>query len=75
MRMPLYTVSAAELGSETTCMETTLGDIFEMVRHWKAILLLEDAESLLVYRRYDKPEKRKIASSNGVPSLRIDEEY
>lgn len=62
MRMPLYSFSAAELGLETFSMESILGDIFEISRHWKAILLLEDAEVLLQYRRFDKPEKRKLAS-------------
>ncbi|ORX98026.1 P-loop containing nucleoside triphosphate hydrolase protein [Clohesyomyces aquaticus] len=62
MRVPLYSMSAAQLGVDSASVEQTLGDILEMVTKWKAILLLDETEVFLEQRTIDGLERNKLVS-------------
>ncbi|KAF2197621.1 P-loop containing nucleoside triphosphate hydrolase protein [Delitschia confertaspora ATCC 74209] len=62
MRVPLYSMSAAQLGVDSSSVETALGDILEMTRRWKAILLLDETEVFLEQRTIDGLERNKLVS-------------
>jgi hypothetical protein len=63
MRVPLYSMSAAQLGVDSETVEHLLGDILEMVTKWKAILLLDETEVFLEQRTIDGLERNKLVSS------------
>lgn len=63
MRVPLYSMSAAQLGVDSETVEQSLGDILEMVTKWKAILLLDETEVFLEQRTIDGLERNKLVSS------------
>jgi MoxR-like ATPase len=63
MRVPLYSMSAAQLGIGSAEVEQTLGDILEMTTQWKAILLLDETEVFLEQRTIDGLERNKLVSS------------
>lgn len=63
MRVPLYSMSAAQLGVDSESVEQSLGDILEMVTKWKAILLLDETEVFLEQRTIDGLERNKLVSS------------
>jgi hypothetical protein len=44
MRVPLYGISAGDLGLDPRSVESTLSQILELVTKWKAILLLDEAD-------------------------------
>jgi SpoVK/Ycf46/Vps4 family AAA+-type ATPase len=46
MRVPLYMLSASDLGTHSTEVETSLTTILEMVAKWNAVLLLDAMSSL-----------------------------
>ncbi len=50
MRVPLYVVSAGDLGTEPWQVEETLKHILKMTTKWKAILLLDEADVFLEAR-------------------------
>ncbi|KAF2469434.1 P-loop containing nucleoside triphosphate hydrolase protein [Lindgomyces ingoldianus] len=62
MRVPLYSMSAAQLGVDSTSVEQTLGDILEMTMKWKAILLLDETEVFLEQRTINGLERNKLVS-------------
>jgi hypothetical protein len=63
MRVPLYSMSAAQLGIASAEVEQALGDILEMTSQWKAILLLDETEVFLEQRTIDGLERNKLVSS------------
>ncbi|KAH7113214.1 P-loop containing nucleoside triphosphate hydrolase protein [Dendryphion nanum] len=62
MRVPLYSMSAAQLGVDSQTVEQALGDILEMVTKWKAILLLDETEVFIEQRTIDGLERNKLVS-------------
>ncbi|KAF2656396.1 P-loop containing nucleoside triphosphate hydrolase protein [Lophiostoma macrostomum CBS 122681] len=62
MRVPLYPMSAAQLGINSETVEQSLSDILEMVTKWKAILLLDETEVFLEQRSIDSLERNKLVS-------------
>ncbi|KAF2868207.1 P-loop containing nucleoside triphosphate hydrolase protein [Massariosphaeria phaeospora] len=62
MRVPLYSMSAAQLGVDSSQVERALGDILEMTTRWKAILLLDECEVFLEQRTIDSLERNKLVS-------------
>lgn len=50
LRMPLYSISAGELNTTAADLEQQLSNIFEIARHWNAILLLDEADVYLEKR-------------------------
>jgi len=69
MRIPLYSMSASDLGLDPSSLETELSNILEMVTKWNAILLLDEADVFLEQRSPNDLERNKLVSSkSGQPS-------
>jgi len=63
MRIPLYSMSAGDLGLNPASLETELSKILEMVTKWNAILLLDEADVFLEQRSPNDLERNKLVSS------------
>lgn len=46
-RVPLYMVSAGELGTEPDSLEYTLSKVFRLAELWRAVVLLDEANVFL----------------------------
>jgi len=62
MRVPLYVMSAGDLGLESRQIEARLQNCFEMVTRWNAILLLDEADVFLEERSLHELERNKLVS-------------
>ena len=62
MQVPLYIMSAGELGLRPDDVEDTLGDILEMVTKWNAILLLDECDVFLKARSTHDLERNQLVS-------------
>lgn len=62
MKVPLYMLSAGDLGLEPTEIEETLNTVLEMVAKWNAVLLLDEADVFLEQRSTDSLERNKMVS-------------
>jgi hypothetical protein len=63
MRIPLYSMSAGDLGLDPRSLEIELSKILEMVTKWNAILLLDEADVFLEQRSPNELERNKLVSS------------
>jgi SpoVK/Ycf46/Vps4 family AAA+-type ATPase len=57
LQLPLYAVSASELGDSAKAIEERFGEILRLAASWNAVLLLDEADAFLD-RRVDSPEAR-----------------
>ncbi|KAH6679363.1 putative ATP-dependent zinc metalloprotease FtsH [Halenospora varia] len=62
MRVPLYMMSAGDLGTEPTEVEESLSQILAMTTKWKAVLLLDEADVFLEARSKHDLERNKLVS-------------
>lgn len=62
MRVPLYFLTAGDLGFDAGTVETQLQDILEMCTRWHAILLLDEADIFLEKRSLHELERNKLVS-------------
>jgi SpoVK/Ycf46/Vps4 family AAA+-type ATPase len=62
MRVPLYMLSASDLGTHSTEVETSLTTILEMVAKWNAVLLLDECDVFLEARTAHDLERNKLVS-------------
>lgn len=62
MKIPLYMMSAGDLGFDPRKVETKLQDILEMCSRWNAILLLDEADVFLEQRSLHELERNKLVS-------------
>ncbi|QIW99493.1 hypothetical protein AMS68_005011 [Peltaster fructicola] len=62
MRVPLYMMSAGDLGLEPRQVETKLQGILDMCTRWNAILLLDEADVFLTERTLHELERNKLVS-------------
>jgi len=67
MKVPLYTMSAGELGLETRGIEMKLSNILEMATMWNAILLIDEAD-IFMKQRGPRDLKRNELVSGKFPS-------
>lgn len=63
MRIPLYSMSAGDLGLDPDGLEIDLSKILDMVTKWNAILLLDEADVFLEQRSPNDLERNKLVSS------------
>lgn len=63
MRVPLYMMSAGDLGIEPGDVESALSNIMEMSAKWNAVLLLDEADVFLEQRSTHDLERNKLVSS------------
>ncbi|KAF2729071.1 P-loop containing nucleoside triphosphate hydrolase protein [Polyplosphaeria fusca] len=61
-KMPLYAVSSGALGHEATQIHERLSVILKLAGHWKAVLLLDEADVFLAQRRVEDIERNAIVS-------------
>jgi len=62
MRVPLFVMSAGDLGLDSRHIESRLQNVFEMVTRWNAILLLDEADVFLEERSLHELERNKLVS-------------
>lgn len=62
MKVPLYMMSAGDLGFDPRNVETKLQDILEMCSRWNAVLLLDEADVFLEQRSLHELERNKLVS-------------
>jgi hypothetical protein len=63
MRVPLYMMSAGDLGLDPSKIESSLSKIFDMVSKWNAVLLLDECDVFLEARSSHELERNKVVSS------------
>ncbi|KAF1997704.1 P-loop containing nucleoside triphosphate hydrolase protein [Amniculicola lignicola CBS 123094] len=61
-KMPLYAVSSGALGHEATEIHSRLADILKLASHWKAVLLLDEADVFLAQRTLTDIVRNAIVS-------------
>jgi ATPase family associated with various cellular activities (AAA) len=62
MQVPLYMLSAGDLGIRSYEVEANLNNILEMVAKWNAVLLLDECDVFLEARSKHDLERNKIVS-------------
>ncbi|KAM0505536.1 hypothetical protein ACHAP8_001763 [Fusarium lateritium] len=62
MKVPLYIMSAGDLGSDAYDIEENLNRILEMVANWNAVLLLDECDVFLEARSAHDIERNRIVS-------------
>ncbi|GAW12968.1 hypothetical protein ANO14919_023430 [Xylariales sp. No.14919] len=62
MRAPLYSVTAGELGSDISEVESSLRKILDLAARWNAVLLLDEADVYLAERTTHDIERNKLVS-------------
>lgn len=62
MKVPLYMMSAGDLGFDPRKVESKLQDILEMCSRWNAVLLLDEADVFLEQRSLHELERNKLVS-------------
>jgi SpoVK/Ycf46/Vps4 family AAA+-type ATPase len=61
-RMPLYSVSSGALGSDVETISTRLTHILDLATHWRAVLLVDEADVFLTKRTIADLERNAIVS-------------
>ncbi|KIW93447.1 uncharacterized protein Z519_06052 [Cladophialophora bantiana CBS 173.52] len=62
MRVPLYMMSAGDLGLDPSGIEESLNLVLDMVSKWNAVLLLDEADVFLEARSSHDLERNKMVS-------------
>ncbi|KAF2261423.1 P-loop containing nucleoside triphosphate hydrolase protein [Lojkania enalia] len=62
MKVPLYMMSAGDLGLDPRGVERKLQDILEMCTRWNSVLLLDEADVFLEQRSLHELERNKLVS-------------
>jgi len=62
MKVPLYMLSAGDLGTKPGEVESSLSNILEMNTKWNAVLLLDEADVFLEARSTHDLERNKLVS-------------
>lgn len=62
MHVPLYMMSAGDLGLQSSDVESSLSNVLEMSTKWNAVLLLDEADVFLEQRSAHDLERNKLVS-------------
>lgn len=62
MKVPLYMMSAGDLGLDPRYVETKLQEVLAMCTRWKAVLLLDEADVFLEQRSLHELERNKLVT-------------
>jgi SpoVK/Ycf46/Vps4 family AAA+-type ATPase len=62
MKVPLFCMSAGDLGLDPSKVEAKLQDILEMCTRWHSVLLLDEADVFLEQRSLHELERNKLVS-------------
>ncbi|OJD12102.1 hypothetical protein AJ78_07251 [Emergomyces pasteurianus Ep9510] len=60
---PLYSISAGQLSPEAEVLDIQLDQIFETASHWKALLLLDEAEVFLTQRSSEHINRNRLMAT------------
>ena len=75
-KKPLYTVSCGDLGVDAPAAEPALTDILDLATHWKAVLLIDEADIFLEQRSPSDLQRNGLVSSKmNSPSSRKHTEH
>ncbi|KAI5918534.1 P-loop containing nucleoside triphosphate hydrolase protein [Camillea tinctor] len=61
-RTPLYTLSSGDLGTDASSVEKSLKKALEICAHWKAVMLIDEADVFLEARKTDSLQRNEIVS-------------
>lgn len=62
MRVPLYTISAGDLGLEPEQVQHRLSNAFQLARTWSAVLLLDEADVFMEKRDINDMQRNQLVS-------------
>ncbi|KAI0117294.1 P-loop containing nucleoside triphosphate hydrolase protein [Daldinia grandis] len=62
LRKPLYRISAGDLGSSVSGVESSLTTAFAQCVHWNAVLLIDEADVFLERRSADRMSQNELVS-------------
>lgn len=62
-RVPLYSISAGELGTDPSQLEKALTNALNCCTLWHAVLLLDEADIFLATRTLENLERNELVSS------------
>jgi len=62
MKVPLFAMSAEDLGSDLDSIETKLSKVLRMVTSWNAVLLIDEADVYLARRQNDNLTRNALVS-------------
>jgi SpoVK/Ycf46/Vps4 family AAA+-type ATPase len=62
MEVPLYVLSAGDLGTTARKVEDTLNDVFTMIPRWGAIILLDEADVFMEARDAVDLQRNELVS-------------
>ena len=62
MRVPLYTISAGDLGVHPDEVQRGLSEAFQLARNWSAVLLLDEADVFMEKRSTNDLERNQLVS-------------
>ncbi|CAG7951491.1 unnamed protein product [Penicillium nalgiovense] len=62
MRVPLYVMSAGDLGVDARCFESKLKNILQLVPKWGAVLLLDEADVFMEARDSNNLDRNELVS-------------
>lgn len=63
MKAPLYSMSAAQLGTDAETVEEALRDVLDICAKWDAVLLMDEADVFLERRQMSDIHRNKLVSS------------
>ncbi|RVD81542.1 uncharacterized protein DFL_009402 [Arthrobotrys flagrans] len=62
VKSPLYNITGGELSVDVSRVEAKLKDIFALAKRWKAIVLLDEADVLMMKRELKELERNSIVT-------------
>ncbi|EDN06485.1 predicted protein [Histoplasma mississippiense (nom. inval.)] len=63
LQSPLYSISAGQLSSDAAVLDVQLDQVFTTASHWKALLLLDEAEVFLTQRSSEIIDRNRLVAT------------
>ena len=67
MRVPLYSITAGELGSDPSSVQANLTRAFDIAKTWDAVILIDEADIFLEKRTIHDLVRNQLVSSMDNP--------
>ena len=71
MRVPLYSISAGDLGTDPVAVRLKLAEVFNIAKAWKAVVLLDEADIFLEKRTTHDLVRNQLVSSTSLSFPRL----
>lgn len=71
MQVPLYTISAGDLGTHPALVQQKLSAAFQLARNWSAVLLLDEADVFMEKRSINNMERNQLVSRAYTPASKV----